>query len=70
MQGYNAQAVATEQQIVIAAEAQFDSSDFGRLGPDGHRRRDRARAAGVTDTPAVVSRTPALATGIRDRWRA
>ena len=29
--GYNAQAVATEQQIVIAAEVNVDSSDFGHL---------------------------------------
>jgi hypothetical protein len=31
MQGYNAQAVANEQQIVIAAEVNADSSDFGHL---------------------------------------
>ena len=31
MQGYNAQAVANEQQIVIAAEVNVDSSDFGHL---------------------------------------
>ena len=31
IQGYNAQAVATEQQIVIAAEVNVDSSDFGHL---------------------------------------
>jgi hypothetical protein len=31
MQGYNAQAAATEQQIVIAAEVNIDSSDFGHL---------------------------------------
>ncbi len=29
MQGYNAQAVANEQQIVIAAEVNVDSSDSG-----------------------------------------
>ena len=42
MQGYNAQAVATEQQIVIAAEVNVDSSDFGHLARNGQRRRDRA----------------------------
>ncbi len=33
MQGYNAQAVVTEQQIVIAAEVNSDSPDFGHLEP-------------------------------------
>ena len=33
MQGYNAQAVCTEQQIVIAAEVTVDSPDFGHLEP-------------------------------------
>jgi hypothetical protein len=33
VQGYNAQAVATEGQIVIAAELTNSSADFGQLGP-------------------------------------
>src|SRR5215211_1567827 len=33
VQGYNAQAVCTEDQIVIAAEVTIDSPDFGHLGP-------------------------------------
>src|SRR5215212_2281705 len=33
MQGYNAQAVCTERQIVIAAEVTVDSPDFGHLAP-------------------------------------
>ncbi|MEA2497560.1 MAG: hypothetical protein QOJ29_5471 [Thermoleophilaceae bacterium] len=33
LQGYNAQAVCNEQQIVIAAEISGDSPDFGHLGP-------------------------------------
>ena len=33
VQGYNAQAVVTEQQIVIAAEVNTDPQDFGHLGP-------------------------------------
>jgi hypothetical protein len=32
VQGYNAQAVATEDQIVIAAEVHVSSADFGQLG--------------------------------------
>src|ERR671926_532649 len=33
VQGYNAQAVTTEDQIVIAAEVHVSSADFGQLGP-------------------------------------
>ena len=33
LQGYNAQAVCNEQQIVIAAEITGDSPDFGHLQP-------------------------------------
>jgi len=33
IQGYNAQAVVNENQIVIAAEINTGSSDFGHLGP-------------------------------------
>src|SRR5919107_4062541 len=33
VQGYNAQAACTEQQIVIAAEVTIDSPDFGHLEP-------------------------------------
>ena len=42
MQGYNAQAVANEKQIVIAAEVTIASSDFGHLQPMVERRPDRA----------------------------
>ena len=45
VQGYNAQAVVTEQQIVIAAEVTVDSPDFGHLEPmvDAAQRRARGR---------------------------
>ena len=33
MQGYNAQVVTNENQIVIAAEITVDSPDFGHLEP-------------------------------------
>jgi hypothetical protein len=33
LQGYNAQTVCNEQQIVIAAEINGDSPEFGHLGP-------------------------------------
>jgi hypothetical protein len=52
IQGYNAQAAVNEHQIVIAAEINTGSSDFGNLGPDRRsgpartRRRGHQRAAG------------------------
>ena len=46
MQGYNAQAVANEQQIVIAAEVNADSSDFGHLEAMVNAAETRARASG------------------------
>ena len=46
LQGYNAQAVVNERQIVVAAEINTDSPDFGHLEPMVDAARDRARAAG------------------------
>jgi hypothetical protein len=54
MQGYNAQAVATEQQIVIAAEVNIDSSDFGHLEGMVNATETELERAGVSDTPEVV----------------
>jgi hypothetical protein len=54
MQGYNAQAVATDQQIVIAAEVNVDSSDFGHLAGMVNAAETELERAGVTDAPAVV----------------
>jgi hypothetical protein len=54
MQGYNAQAVATEQQIVIAAEVNVDSSGFGHLAGMVHATERELEQAGVTETPEVV----------------
>jgi hypothetical protein len=54
LQGYNAQAVATEQQIVIAAEVNVDSSDFGHLEGMVNATETELERAGVTDTPEVV----------------
>jgi transposase len=54
VQGYNAQAVCTEQQIVIAAEVTVDSPDFGHLGPMVKATETELAAAGIEDAPDVV----------------
>jgi transposase len=54
VQGYNAQAVCTEQQIVIAAEVTVDSPDFGHLGPMVSATSTELATAGITSTPEVV----------------
>jgi len=54
LQGYNAQAVTNEHQVVIAAEISADSPDFGHLEPMVSAAQDELKAAGVTDTPQVV----------------
>jgi transposase len=54
VQGYNAQAVATEDQIVIAAEVTVASPDFGHLEPLIHAARDELRQIGVEQPLGVV----------------
>ncbi len=54
MQGYNAQAVTTREQIVIAAEVTITSSDAGHLEPMITAAREELQAAGVTQRPEVV----------------
>ena len=54
MQGYNAQAVANEQQIEIAAEVNADSSDFGHLEEMVTTAQTELERAGVSDTVEVV----------------
>jgi transposase len=54
MQGYNVQAAVNEHQIVVAAEVNADSSDFGHLEPMVDAARTELTAAGVTDEPEVV----------------
>ena len=66
MQGYNAQAVTTAGQIVIAAEVTVDSPDFGHLEPMVTVVREELDRAGVAQAPRWCSPTPA--TGIRRRW--
>jgi transposase len=54
VQGYNAQAVTTEDQIVIAAEVRIASGDFGHLEPMVAAARTELAAAGIEQTPEVV----------------
>src|ERR671931_1518197 len=54
VQGYNAQAVTTEDQIVIAAEVHISSADFGQLGPMITAARRELVQAGVEQAPEVV----------------
>ena len=51
VQGYNAQAVVNEHQIVIAAEIRTQAADFAHLEPMITAARKELQAAGVTDQP-------------------
>ena len=54
IQGYNAQAVVTEQQIVIAAEISTNPADFSHLRPMIDTALGELEQAGVTDKPTVA----------------
>ena len=54
VQGYNAQAVVTAEQIIIAAEVTVDSPDFGHLEPMVEATQQELAAAGIQDAPEVV----------------
>src|SRR5918994_6916474 len=54
VQGYNAQAVVTAQQIVIAADVTVDSPDFGHLQPMITAARAELAKVGITTVPQVV----------------
>jgi len=54
VQGYNAQAVVGEGQIVLAAEISTESLDTANLLPMVKTALDELARAGVTDTPGVV----------------
>ena len=53
-QGYNAQAVVNEHQIVLAAELTVSSPDFGHLEPMVEATNKELQAIGVTETPGVA----------------
>jgi hypothetical protein len=54
VQGYNAQAAVTEQQIVVAAEISVESLDTANLQPMVETARAELEAAGIEEKPAVV----------------
>src|SRR3954453_23435179 len=54
VQGYNAQAVCNENQIVVAAEVNADSPDFGHLEPMIAPGDRELRAAGIAEVPGAV----------------
>ncbi len=54
VQGYNAQLVTNENQIVIAAEVTVDTGDFGYLEPMVKAAERELAAAGVKDTPSAA----------------
>ena len=54
VQGYNAQLVTTEDQIVIAAEVNVDSPDFGHLEPMVAAARGELERAGIDASPELV----------------
>lgn len=53
-QGYNAQAVVNEHQVVLAAEVTLSSPDFGHLQPMITATNDELAEIGVSDTPGVA----------------
>lgn len=54
VQGYNAQLVTGENQIIIAAEVNVDSPDFGHLEPMLDAARGELWKAGVADKPGMT----------------
>jgi Transposase DDE domain len=54
LQGYNAQAVCDENQLVVAAEINTDSPDFGHLEPMVFAAERELAWAGIAAAPGVV----------------
>jgi transposase len=54
IQGYNAQAVVTEQQIIVAADITTQSPDFGQLKPMVEAALRELQQAGVSERPQTV----------------
>ncbi len=65
-QGYNVQAVVTEEQIVLADKVSASSPDFGHLEPMVKATKRELQAIGVTETlGAAVADS---GTGMSSRW--
>jgi hypothetical protein len=54
LQGYNAQAVTNEHQVVLAAEIETVGADFGHLEPMLDATQRELAAAGVDEAPGVL----------------
>jgi hypothetical protein len=54
LQGYNAQTVTTERQIIVAAEIAPDGLDFAQLDPMVSAAERELAGAGLTERPEVV----------------
>jgi transposase len=54
IQGYNAQAAVSEEQIVLAAEVTVDSGDFGHLEPMVEATEAELERAGLTEKTQVA----------------
>jgi hypothetical protein len=54
VQGYNAQAAVTRDQIIVAADVAVESPDFGHLEPAVRAALRELEKAGVTQRPQIV----------------
>jgi transposase len=54
LQGYNAQAVCNEHQIVLAADVSVSSADFGQMGPMIAKARAELAGIGIEEQPLVI----------------
>jgi transposase len=54
VQGYNAQVAVNEKQIVLAAEVEVRSPDFGHLGPIAKATQSELKKIGVKQKPGVM----------------
>jgi hypothetical protein len=65
LQGYNAQAICTETQVVIAVELSTDSPDGRLLEPMIDAARIELQALGIDQPPTSSSPTAATGTFLR-----
>lgn len=54
VQGYNAQAVANADQVILAADITQNANDAGQLQPMIDAARHELRAVGISETPGTV----------------